>query len=141
MVLYVCNKYLLLYRPYQRQERKNMLKASSKKAKENLKNYIINCWVEDPENARPIDHIKLDIISHFEREAYYSDYERRQSRYYQFNYWLRGLPRGLGDFCLCKAVDDLGAILEETEEEKARFTEEQAAEKLSNMIYNFVYFD
>lgn len=33
------------------------------------------------------------------------------------------------------AVDDLGAILEETEEEKARFTEQEAEQLLTDLIY------
>lgn len=51
--------------------------------------------------------------------------------------WCGGLPSFL-DTCYYynrSAVDDLGAILEETEEEKARFTESEAAEKLTYLIY------
>lgn len=54
-----------------------------------------------------------------------------------FEDWARGLALG-GLFCYYynrSAVDDLGAILEETEEEKAKYTEMQAEEMLTRLIY------
>ncbi|MBP5412257.1 MAG: hypothetical protein J6Y47_03255, partial [Bacteroidales bacterium] len=51
--------------------------------------------------------------------------------------WLSGLP-SIFDSCYYynrSAKDDIGAILEETENEKNRYTEEQAADLLSRVIY------
>ena len=51
--------------------------------------------------------------------------------------WCSGLP-GVLDTCYYynrSAVDDLGAILEETDEERARYTEEQAEKMLTTLIY------
>ena len=55
-----------------------------------------------------------------------------------FDEWLTGLPFGIGDFYLGNmksAKDILGDILEETEEERNRFTNEQAEHLLSSLIY------
>lgn len=117
-----------------------MLKTNSKKARENLKAYIITGWeYETPENARGWETVKEDIKSSFIQQAYSSEYERKQNRREAFAGWLAGLPHNIGDFYLCQAVDDLAAILEETPEEAARFTEEQAEQKLAAMIYNIVF--
>lgn len=64
-------------------------------------------------------------------------------RYYRNNElaafadWCAGLPGVLDTYYYYNrsAVDDLGAILEETEEEKARYTEEQAEKTITILIY------
>lgn len=118
-----------------------MLKTNSKKAKENLKAYIITAWeYENPETARPWEAVKLDIIESFYFQVYRSEYEKKQPRYDAFKGWLQGLPHGLGDHYLCTAVDDLANILDETETERNRFTEDQAEEKLTRMIYNSIFY-
>lgn len=53
-----------------------------------------------------------------------------------FEDWGRGLPAGaLFDFVLCRAVDTLGDMLEETQEERKRFTEQQAERVLFVKIH------
>lgn len=55
----------------------------------------------------------------------------------RFEEWAAGLPSIL-DTCYYynrSAVDDLGAILEETDSEKARYTEQQAETRLTYLIY------
>ena len=117
-----------------------MLKTNSKKAKENLKAYIIAGWeYETLENARDWEAVKEDIKGSFIRQAYSSEYERKQNRQEAFAGWLAGLPHNIGDFYLCQAVEDLAAILEETPEEAARFTEDQAEQKLAAMIYSIIF--
>lgn len=116
-----------------------MLKTNSKQARENLKAYIMTRWnIEEEEQGRTWEETKRNIIDSFNYQAYCSEYERRQNRQEAFKNWLLGLPRNLGDFCLCQAVDDLGDILEETKEERSRFTEDQAEEKISALIYREV---
>lgn len=54
-----------------------------------------------------------------------------------FEDWARGLALG-GLFCYYynrSAKDDLGEILEETEEEKSKYTEMEAEEMLTRLIY------
>ena len=54
-----------------------------------------------------------------------------------FEDWARGLALG-NLFCYYynrSAVDDLGEIMEETEEEKAKYTEQEAEETLTRLIY------
>lgn len=80
------------------------------------------------------------ILSSFKSEKYNTP---EDFRYYRNNElaafadWCADLPSVL-DTCYYynrSAVDDLGAILEETDEEKARYTEEQAEKTLTMLIY------
>lgn len=54
-----------------------------------------------------------------------------------FERWAQGLPSAFNfDYYLGgQAVDDLGDILEETEEEKNRYSDQQAKELLTYLIY------
>lgn len=116
-----------------------MLKTNSRKAKENIRAYIMDSWnIEEGEEARTWTETKEDIMNSFIYEAYSSEYERKQNRQEAFINWLCGLPRGLGDYVLCKGVETLQAILEETDQEAGKYTEEQAQNKLSYLIYREV---
>ena len=94
--------------------------------------------VIDWENRPAVASFVLEIFrdekggsfEYLRRSRGFSDYEI-------FKDWAQGLALG-GLFCYWynrPAVDDLGAILEETEEEKARYTERQAEEMLTRLIY------
>ena len=117
-----------------------MLKTNSKKAIENVKNYIIDHYnyeadYEDINLFQPdnFKNIAKNIYTIFLIETYY-DKGNNQGLFIS---WSQGLPSIL-DFeyyYKCNAVDILGDILEETEQEKARFTQSQAEEKLSYLIY------
>lgn len=75
------------------------------------------------------------ILETCRKEKFYSSHN--MSDYEIFKNWCQGLP-GLLDTCYYynrSAVDDLAEILEETEEEKNRFTESEAEEKLTYLIY------
>lgn len=116
-----------------------MLKTNSRQAKENLKAYIMASWnLEAEEQGRTWEETQEDIRNSFYFQAYSSEYERKQNRQEAFKNWLSGLPRGLGDFFLCQAVEDLGNILEQTEAEKNKYTEDQASESLAYLIYREV---
>lgn len=120
-----------------------MLKTNSKKAMENLKQYIIanfdgTGYTETPpEKWEDIAHF---IVDTFRAEKYHliEDY-----RYYKNNElaafldWCAGLPSVLNTcyFYNRSAVDDLGAILEETETEKSKYNESSAEQLLTRMIY------
>ena len=67
-----------------------------------------------------------------------SDFRYRDcNEFAAFTDWCQGLPSVL-DTCYYynrSAVEDLGAILEETAEEKARFSEPEAERRLTWLIY------
>lgn len=75
------------------------------------------------------------ILSTFRSEKFYSNSHMGEAR--DFVDWCQGLPSVL-DTCYYynrSAVDDLAAILEETDSEKNRYTEQQAEARLTAMIY------
>ena len=116
-----------------------MLKTNSKQARVNLHSYIMNCWNLEPEDqGRSWPETQESIKEAFYYQAYSSDYERKQNRQEAFKNWLAGLPKGLGDYHLCQAVQDLGDILQETQAERERYTEAQASDKLGSLIYREV---
>ena len=120
-----------------------MIRTNSKQARENVKNYIqahfdgCNYGIETPETFEEVAKI---INETFEKEKYYSnDYARRcgLSRLEVFIDWCAGLPSIL-DTCYYynrSAVDDLGEILEQTEDERSKYKESDAERLLSTLIY------
>lgn len=135
-----------------------MLKTNSKKAKENLKKYIMEysepSFIDAMEYAKETSknfNYKIDSFSDrckylYERftEEYCNQWNLKQHRYNYlsiFEDWTRGLPVG-GLFCYWynrEAKDDLQVILEETEQEKSRYTEEQAEKLLTSLLYYTIY--
>ena len=117
-----------------------MLKTNSKKAVENIRLYIINhfdsCGYDFNEDTNNFKDVATFIYKCFIDEKVKHD-KRRMSEQSLFFEWCSGLPSIL-DTCYYynrSAIDDLGEILEETETEKARFTEQQAEERLTYLIY------
>lgn len=120
-----------------------MLKTNSRKARENMRKYIIDGFKPEGYTDNPPQEwqgIAAFILDTFRSEKYNTiedyHYYRRNERV-AFEDWSAGLPNVL-DTCYFynrSAVDDLGAILEETDEEKARYTEEQAEKRLTFLIY------
>ena len=120
-----------------------MLKTNTKKATENLKQYIIdnfdgsNYTETPPENWQGIATF---ILETFRKEKYncIEDYRYyKNSELSAFVDWCAGLPSVL-DTCYFynrSAVDDLGAILEETETEKSKHSETDAERCLTRLIY------
>lgn len=120
-----------------------MLRTNTKKARENVRNYIIAGFTPEGYTDNPpqeFPEVARFILATFKNEKYHLP---RDIRYYRGNEfaafadWCAGLA-GVLDTCYYynrSAVDDLGAILEENEEEKARYTEEQAESTLTFLIY------
>lgn len=120
-----------------------MLKTNSKKARENIKQYIMDHFspegfTDNPPQEWP--EIATFIIETFKDEKFKY---KEDIRYYKnneaaaFTDWAQGLP-SLLDTCYYynrSAVDDLAVILEETEAEKARFTDCDAEYLLTALIY------
>lgn len=118
-----------------------MLKTTTREARQNIQQYILDCF--NPEgydyNGSTED---FPSVAAFLRQTF-----RDEKRYQRGNQqelfidWCQGLPSIL-DTCYYynrSAVDDLAAILEETEEEKARFDEPQAETMLSHLIYREIF--
>lgn len=120
-----------------------MLKTNSKQARENIKQYIIDGFTPEnytDEKIEGFENIAKYILETFRSEKYS---EKEDFRYYQNNElkafidWCQGLP-SLIDTCYYynrSAVADVAKILEQTETEAARYTEEQAEQLLTNLIY------
>ena len=112
------------------------LRTNTKKAIENIRTYIMNNFdgtnyeIEQPETFEETARIILDT---FESEKFRNHGNRQEI----FVDWCAGLPSIL-DTCYYynrSAVDDLGNILEQTETEKAKYSEAQAERMLSILIY------
>ena len=119
-----------------------MLRTNSKKANENIRAYIMDKFT--PENytdnpPKDFPEVAAFILDTFRREyAHILNYDYyKGNEFAAFADWCSGLPSVL-DTCYYynrSAVDDLGRILEETAEEKARFTEAEAEHRLTWLIY------
>ena len=123
-----------------------MLKSNSKKAKQNIMKYIRDCSEEyivneysseywDKYNLKNDNELCSCILDIFEAEKHY-EIERTWKSYYEiFVEWLQGLPLEFTYYYHPIAVRDLGNILEETEEERSRYSESDAENALSHLIY------
>ena len=112
----------------------------TKKAIGNIRAYIMDNFA--PENytdtpPKDFPEVAAFILETFRKEKM-SDFRYRNcNEFAAFTDWCQGLPAVL-DTCYCynrSAVDDLGRILEETAEEKERFTEAEAERRLTWLIY------
>ena len=117
-----------------------MLRTNTKKANENIRAYIMDNFT--PENytdnpPKDFPGVAAFTLAVFRKEKM-SDFRYRNcNEFAAFTDWCRGLPSVL-DTCYYynrSAVDDLGRILEETAEEKARFSEPEAERRLTWLIY------
>lgn len=116
-----------------------MLKTNSKKAMGNIKQYIknhesLNEYGINTEEMS-FEEIAANILDNFRKEKMIS-HAKKQPEQMIFCDWSCGLPSIL-DTCYHynrSAVDDLAAILEETEE-ASKYTEEQAESLLDYLIY------
>ncbi len=131
-----------------------MLKTNTKKARENIRKYILDIYEPVDYTNNNIDTnkqtfeeiaevikevFKLEKLNNENARQYY--YRKNYSMYEIFKEWCKGLP-SIIDTCYYynrSAVKDLGDILEETEEERSRFTEAEAEEKLTYLIYREIF--
>ena len=117
-----------------------MLRTNSKQARQNVQQYIINHFDGcnyDIETPATFQETAAVILSIFRNEKPAIGSYARMTEGERFTDWVEGLPSIL-DTCYYynrSAVDDLGAILEETAEEKARYSEAQAENLLTSLIY------
>lgn len=126
-----------------------MLRTNSKKAMENIRKEIVDSYeaaneyytFESREAKTDFNEICADILEAFrieklENNRYYI--AGRANRNEMFMDWMHGLPTAFpvaDDIFLRSAIDFLGNILEETEEEKARYTEDKAEKLACSLLY------
>lgn len=121
-----------------------MLKTNSKKAAENIREYITDGFTPEGYTDNPPQEwheVAAFILNTFRNEKYHFPQDFRYyhgNEFAAFADWCEGLPSVLNTcyYYNRPAVDDLGKILEETDEEKARYTEEQARKMLTTLIYS-----
>ena len=121
-----------------------MLKTTTNKARQNIRQYIIaHCDGESyigytiTKQPETWEEVAAFIRQTFRDEKRYQIGNQQEL----FIDWCQGLPSAL-DTCYYynrSAVDDLAVILEETEEEKAKYTEEEAEYMLSHLIYRELF--
>lgn len=131
-----------------------MLRTNSKKAADNIDQYILT-FAEDIRSEHEFDDelgcgFKYDLSSiagvsdYILNACFHECYVKHNKQYAAgmiglsalFAEYAQGLPLPVFDYYLfCNARDILGDILEETEEERSRYTEEAAAELLTKLIY------
>lgn len=117
-----------------------MLKTNSRKARENVRVYILdNFTPENYTDTPPQDFpgVAAFILDKFRKEEPAEGGYSRMTETERFTNWAQGLPSILNTcyYYNRSAVDDLGEILEETESEKARYSEPQAESLLTCLIY------
>ena len=121
-----------------------MLRSNSKKALENIRAYILdhfngdNYGIETPDNWKEASKIIWDTFS-AEKLIPEREYNRRRGYSDQriFEDWAQGLP-SIIDTCYYynrSAVDDLAQILEETPEEAAKYSEQDAERMLTYLLF------
>lgn len=120
-----------------------MLKTNSKKALANVEKFILDGFDFDGYGFKtpstPNECMGI-IYNVFVREKYSTPYERSQNEQATFIEWLQWLPSIIDAsyYYNVSAVETLGDILEETKEERAKYSETQAESLLSYMIYKRV---
>lgn len=132
-----------------------MLKTNTKQVSNKVENYIIsnfkNLQQEQPEykydHLHTIASVNADNYAEVCNAINYIFFcellehdcrwnAGRLTRYDAFTEWCQGLPAALNcKYYLHSACDLLGEWLEETEEEKKKFTERQAEEKITYLLY------
>lgn len=124
-----------------------MLRTNSKKAKENVRAYILGhfdpCdYDERTGSEESFPDVAKFIFQTFQTEKRYAACAERRSSSFGPSFdgfldWCQGLPSVL-DTCYFynrSAVADLAEILEETEEEARRYTESDAEKLLTLLIW------
>lgn len=122
------------------------MKTTSKQVINNLKKYLVegavNCdYIEGdtfeqvaPQIAKAFNSEQLGTNIHGQSilDCYY-----KGNLFEAFEDWVQGLPSAINgeDIYLHTCVNTLGDILEESEQERAKFTEDQAEKKMVWLLF------
>ena len=117
-----------------------MLRSTNRKARENIRAYIMDHFTPENYTDNPPQEwpeVAAFILDTFRSEKPPIGAYSRMSEQELFTDWTSGLPSVID--CLYyynrSAVDDLAAILEETDSEKAQYSEQQAESLLTYLLY------
>ena len=121
-----------------------MLRTNSKEVKAKVRQYIIEGF--DPEaygyeQYYNVEKENFSCVANAIYECLYTEKikynNQKLSKYEYFKDWMQDLCNMVNSdyYCNVSAVDLLAEWLEETEEEKKRFTEAQAEEKITWLLY------
>lgn len=119
------------------------MKTTNKKVRQNVRQYILDHFEPcgyDFTGPCSFQNVARFILEVHASEKYYSpEYQAAKgfTNEMVFMDWCQGLPSVL-DTCYYynrSAVADLGDILEQSERERAQYTEEQAERLLTHLIY------
>ena len=125
-----------------------MLKTNSKQVKEKIKNWIIDNFdfsnYEGDGYITPTSYedIKEAIAVICWHEKSFEVLRLHGTLQNMFIGWLQGLPSLLNSasyYCHSSAVDLVGDILEQTKEERAKYSEPEAENLMSYLIFKEVY--
>lgn len=114
-----------------------MIKTNSKKARENIKAYILanydpSGYQNAPSVSDPFERVASFILQTCAKE-------KAEGVAYEsvFNDWAQGLPSVLdcGYYYDRNANKDLGDILEQSKAERAKYSEGRSEEVLTHLIY------
>ena len=115
-----------------------MLKTNTKKAREKVRAYILANYEPDGYDNAPSASDSFESVALFILRTCAK--EKGESVVYQtlFEDWAQGLPSVLdcGYYYDRSANKDLGDILEQTEAERAKYTESQSEKTLTYLIYS-----
>ena len=124
-----------------------MLRTNSKKVREAVKNFIIENYT--PENYGWEETQDFNEVSEMLKKAFYDEKVRfdkrfevgRISHFDLFEEWCGGLPSIFctDDIYLRSAVDLVGDMLEQTEEERNKYSEKEATLLMVKLIYRELY--
>ena len=114
------------------------LRTNSKKARENVRAYIMEYAPEEITDSRDTFEDVAKALDERFRADKSGEWYRRQPEREVFQDWAQGLAcSGLFLFWYYtrSAVDDLGGILEQDEEKRNTYEEDDAARLLTYLIY------
>lgn len=117
-----------------------MLKTNSKKAVENIRNYIVNIYNDEEQDTKqnaPFEEIAKTVYGTFVAQKWSFEKRHYANEQKAFEDWLQGLPNILdvGYYYNREAKADLQAILEQTDEQASKYTESQSEATLTYLIY------